>query len=210
MPRESSDSIYLGPTKRGLTDILHLQSVSRSSNQILLWSSVVVCNTGLFQGSQKQSLDFHLMPGLINQFKKSNCTQKPLWAVVQQKTVASSGRTAAWTHTIWNVAWLDLKGEKQPVYQGWYFFLLKYRIPGICVFWIWLSNHQNQENKVWQADECTEKATAKCDIEATNLVACGSDNAIATMAWNQGAFPRLRAMNPKLAVTATWLISGTA
>lgn len=124
MPRESSDSIYLGPTKRGLTDILHLQSVSRSSNQILLWSSVVVCNTGLFQGSQKQSLDFHLMPGLINQFKKSNCTQKPLWAVVQQKTVASSGRTAAWTHTIWNVAWLDLKGEKQPVYQGWSFFLL--------------------------------------------------------------------------------------
>ena len=95
----------------------------------------------------------------------------------------------------------DLKGEEQPVYQGWSFFLLKYRIPGIFVFCIWLSNHQNQENKVWQADECSEKTTAKCDKEATNLVACGSDNAIATMAWNQGAFPRLRAVNPKLAVT---------
>jgi len=209
MPRESSDSIYLGPTKRGLTDILHLQSVSRSSNQILLWSSVVVCNTGLFQGSQKQSLALHLMPAHINQLKKSNCTQKPLWVSTTENNGLKWDNSCLDTyHLLCGMA--DLKGEEQPVYQGWSFFLLKYRIPGIFVFWIWLSNHQNQENKFWQADECTEKATAKCDKEATNLVACGSDNAIATMAWNQGAFPRLRAVNPKLAVTATWLISATA
>lgn len=187
MPRESSDSIYLGPTKRGLTDILHLQSVSRSSNQILLWSSVVVCNTGLFQGSQKQSLDFHLMPGLINQFKKSNCTQKPLWAVVQQKTVASSGRTAAWTHTIWNVAWLDLKGEKQPVYQGWSFFLLNTESQEYLSSGSGSAIIRTRKIRFYRLMSALKKQQQSV-IKKRLTVTCGSDNAIATMAWNQGAF----------------------
>lgn len=65
----------------------------------------------------------------------------------------------------------------------------------------------NQENKVWQADGYTEKITTKCDKAEAKLVACGSDNAIATMAWNQYVFPRLGAVNPQLTATATWLMS---
>lgn len=42
---------------------------------------------------------------------------------------------------------------------------------------------QNQVNKIWQADGCPEKIT-KYDKAVTNLVVCGSDNAIAMMTWN--------------------------
>lgn len=56
--------------------------------------------------------------------------------------------------------------------------------PSICVFWPWLSDCQNQENKIWQADGCTEKITTKCDKAVTHPVAWGPDDASATMAWN--------------------------
>lgn len=101
MPRESSDSIYLGPTKRGLTDILHLQSVSRSSTKScfeVLW----LFATQACSRSQKQSLDFHLMPGLINQFKKSNCTQETF---VSSGTTENSG--LKWENSCLDTCYLE-------------------------------------------------------------------------------------------------------
>lgn len=71
--------------------------------------------------------------------------------------------------------------------------------PSLFVFWPWLSDCQNQENKIWQADGCTEKITTKCDKAVTHPVAWGPDN----------ASPRLRAVHPTLAAPAHGLMSGT-
>lgn len=216
MRKEASDrpplfgTVYSGPANRSLTDNLHLRSVSRSSSQILAWSSMAICNTGLFQGSQKLSLVFHLMPGYINKFKKR---------VLLLETFVSCGATER-TRLNQKNGCFDRNhlvcGTARP--QGWetasllgqlFFTSWKTDSQHIFVFWPWLSDCQNQENKVWQADGCSKETTTKYDKAVTHLVACGSDNAIAMMAQNQDAFPRLTTLNPKPAATATWLMSGT-
>lgn len=216
MPKESSDrpplfgSVYSGPANRSLTGNLHLRSVSRSPSQILAWSSIAICNTGLFQGSQKLSLAFHLMPSYINKFKKR---------VLLPETFVSCGATESTCLNRKNGC-LDRNhlvcGMARP--QGWetasllgrlFFSSWETESRRIFVFWPWLSDCQNQENKVWQADGCSEETTTKYDKAVTHLVACGWDDAVEMMAWNQYVFPRLKTLNPKLAATATWLISGT-
>lgn len=206
MPRESSDSVYSGPAKRSLTDILHLKKCQQ----------VIKPNPGLkFCGYLQYSLvprvteaelSFHLMPGYINKFKKS---------VLYPETFVSSGTIETSSLNRKNGC-LDrnylvcgrAKSQKL-VYQGWFFSSWKAESQYIFAFWPWLSDCQNQENKVWHVDEWTEKITTKFDKAVTNIVACGSDNVIVMLIWNQCVFPRLGAVNPKLAATAAWLMSGT-
>ena len=152
MPRESSDSVYSGPAKRSLTDILHLKKCQQ----------VIKPNPGLkFCGYLQYSLvprvaeaelSFHLMLGYINKFKKS---------VLYPETFVSSGTIETSSLNRKNGC-LDrnylvcgrAKSQKL-VYQGWFFFLLKSRIPvHICLLAMaqWLSEPGKQGLTGWWVD----------------------------------------------------------